>query len=424
MMELNVSMDCTEALRQGATSRCGLRPRERIVKDAEDLIEHATKDCSLTATQVLVARIYLIADNAPDDEVVKQASWLQELVSAQPQSYIEYLGFELFFKHKRYRPAIACFKRLVESDPADGPIRLNLAISYGRLGMFSEADAEAAYLFENHVSLTNYGSHASPLTGRQNYSPGYDPRKYAVPPAPRGSVTLHVPDTASSGQQFTATATVQAPGRVDSATLTAPAGWTVGSASRNGNTFSWPVTAPTGTLTPAALKVTAKWGRETVTDERIVGAVPAAPPSGPVAVSSLPFLSATNGWGPVERDTSNGEAAVGDGKPITIGGVQYAKGLGTNAVSDVQVYLAGKCTRFTASVGVDAEAGNSGTVTFAVSVDGKTLATTPVLKGNQPAATIDVPVTGGQVLDLLVGDGGDGNGLDHADWAVPTLTCT
>jgi hypothetical protein len=104
--------------------------------------------------------------------------------------------------------------------------------------------------------------------------------------------------------------------------------------------------------------------------------------------------------------------------------VVYAKGLGTNAVSDVQVYLAGKCTRLTGFVGVDAEAGNNGTVTFSVVVDGKTLVTTPVMKGGQPAASIDVPVTGGQVLDLQVGDGGDGNGLDHADWAVPTLTCT
>jgi hypothetical protein len=273
------------------------------------------------------------------------------------------------------------------------------------------------------VSLTDYGSYASPLTVRQNYSPGYDPKKYAVPPAPKGSVSLHVPDTAASGQQFTATATVQAPGHDVSATLTAPTGWTVGTATRNGNTFSWAVTAPSGTLTPAAFKVTAKAGRETFTDERIVGAVPAPPPSGQVALSSLPFLSATNGWGPVERDTSNGEADPGDGKPITIAGTTYAKGLGTNAVSDVQVYLAGKCTRLTTSVGVDAEAGNSGTVTFSVVLDGKTLASTPVMKGNQPAATIDVPVTGGQVLDLQVGDGGDGNGLDHADWAMPTLTC-
>jgi hypothetical protein len=35
-----------------------------------------------------------------------------------------------------------------------------------------------------------------------------------------------------------------------------------------------------------------------------------------------------------------------------------------------------------------------------------------------------VNVTGAQVLDLYVGDGGDGNGSDHADWANPTLTCT
>ncbi|EWM10612.1 beta-galactosidase [Kutzneria sp. 744] len=271
------------------------------------------------------------------------------------------------------------------------------------------------------VSLTNYGSHASPLTVRQNYSPGYDPGKYAVPPAPRSSVTLQAPNTAAGGQQFTATATVQTREHNVSASLTAPAGWTVGPVTRNGNTFSWPVTV--GVAAPAALKVTAKAGRETVTDERIVGTVPAPPPSGQVAVSSLPFLAATNGWGPVERDTSNGEADPGDGKPITIAGVQYPKGLGTNAASDVQFYLAGKCSRFTASVGVDAEAGSSGTVTFAVRMDGTTLATTPVMHGNQAAATIDVPVTGGQVLDLEVGDGGDGNGLDHADWAVPTLTC-
>ena len=31
-------------------------------------------------------------------------------------------------------------------------------------------------------------------------------------------------------------------------------------------------------------------------------------------------------------------------------------------------------------------------------------------------------MTGGQVLDLSVGDGGDGNGNDHGDWAIPTLT--
>jgi hypothetical protein len=289
------------------------------------------------------------------------------------------------------------------------------------------------------VALTDYGSYASSLAVRQNAAPGYDPRAYAMPAAPAASVALHTPDTTAAGARFTATATVRVPAgsRDVTAALTAPAGWTVGPVTPGGvsqvdgraqQTFSWPVTAPANLSTTSALKVVARYvqhgTRGSATDERIVGSVPAPPPSGQVAVSSLPFLSATNGWGPVERDTSNGEAAAGDGKPITVAGTTYAKGLGTNSVSDVQVYLAGTCTRFTASVGVDAEVGGSGSVTFSVVGDGKSLVTTPVLHGNQAATTIDVPVTGDQVLDLIVGDGGDDNGLDHADWASPTLTCT
>ena len=161
----------------------------------------------------------------------------------------------------------------------------------------------------------------------------------------------------------------------------------------------------------------------TATDERIVRSVPPPPPAGANAVSDLPFLSATNGWGPVERDTSNGEAAAGDGKTITLNGVTYAKGLGTNSISDVQIYTGGKCTTFTATVGVDDEQGSAGSVTFSVIADGQTLVTTPVLKGSSPSASINVPVTGAQVIDLVVGDGGDGNGNDHGDWANPILTC-
>ncbi|MER6125555.1 NPCBM/NEW2 domain-containing protein [Streptomyces sp. NPDC001795] len=132
-------------------------------------------------------------------------------------------------------------------------------------------------------------------------------------------------------------------------------------------------------------------------------------------------MSATNGWGPVERDQSVGGTAAGDGTPLKLGGTVYAKGLGTNSPSDVLVYLAGQCSKFTATVGVDN--GDPGTVTFSVLLDGKVLTTTPVLNGKSAPATIDVPVTGGQVLDLSVGDGGDGNGNDHGDWANPVLTC-
>ncbi|GAA5200167.1 beta-galactosidase [Rugosimonospora acidiphila] len=292
------------------------------------------------------------------------------------------------------------------------------------------------------VALTNYGSYASSLTVAQNDSPGYDAATYAMPAAPTSSVALAVPGSVSAGQQFTATATVAVPAGGPEATqvtaaLNAPAGWTVSAPTPpsvdrldggQSATFSWAVTAPAGSVPPAnALTATAALtqGGRTVrpADERIVGAIPAPPPAGQNQVSDLPFLSATNGWGPVERDTSVGENQAGDGRPLTIAGTGYAKGLGTNSPSDVQLYLAGRCSEFTATVGVDDETGNAGTVTFSAILDGKVLATTPTLRGSSGAATIDVPVTGGQVLELVVGDAGDGNGNDHGDWANPVLTC-
>jgi hypothetical protein len=193
-------------------------------------------------------------------------------------------------------------------------------------------------------------------------------------------------------------------------------------------TFTWKVQPPAGTLPSAsALTATVHYlqnGRQAAAgDERIVGGIPPAPPAGKNAVSDLPFLSSTNGWGPVERDTSVGEQAAGDGRPISIAGVGYAKGLGTNSVSDVELYLAGKCSRLSAYVGVDDETGGAGTVTFSVIADGRTLVTTPTIQGRQAAVPIDVDVSGAQVVDLKVGDAGDGNGSDHGDWAMPTLTC-
>lgn len=90
----------------------------------------------------------------------------------------------------------------------------------------------------------------------------------------------------------------------------------------------------------------------------------------------------------------------------------------------MQIYLGGKCTRLTSLVGVDDEKNGAGTVTFSVLADGKTLVTTPTISGHQPATPISVDVTGAQMLDLYVGDAGDGNGNDHADWADAQLTCS
>jgi beta-galactosidase GanA len=291
------------------------------------------------------------------------------------------------------------------------------------------------------VELTNYGSYTSPLQVAQNTSPRYDPHTYAMPAAPGTTVSLDVPDAVQAGQSFTAKATVAVPADQANATnvtavLRVPDGWTAGPSSPasvaavhpgESATFQWQVQTPGGTLPQASaltavVSYTQRTRAATNRDERIVRAIP-TPPSGDAYVSDLPFFSATNGWGPVERDTSNGEQAAGDGKPITLNGTVYAKGLGTNAISDVGLYLGGNCTHFHAVVGVDDEQGSAGSVTFSVLSDGKTLTTTPVLTGSSASVTLDVDITGTQLLDLVVGDGGNGNGNDHGDWADAKVSC-
>jgi beta-galactosidase GanA len=290
------------------------------------------------------------------------------------------------------------------------------------------------------VALTNYGSYASPLTVAQNDSPRYNGAKYQLPKVPITSVDLQVPGSVGAGAQFTATETVTVTGGTATnvtPALTVPAGWTASAPtpasvaklpSGESATFTFTVTAPATAPKPTPIIATATMTQEgsqrTFSDERIVGGVPPLPPAGQDQVSDLAWLSSTNGWGPVERDASVGEQAAGDGHPITINGTVYAKGLGTNAVSDLAVYLGGTCSRFTATVGMDDEKGNAGTVTFSVVLDGTTLITTPTVTGSTPAISIDVPVTGGQVIELVVGDAGDGNGNDHGDWANPVLTCS
>ena len=132
-----------------------------------------------------------------------------------------------------------------------------------------------------------------------------------------------------------------------------------------------------------------------------------------------------NGWGPIEHDTSNGEAAAGDGNPMTIGGIRYWKGLGVHAASDVRYNLGGGYSRFIADVGLDDETGNGGSVVFQVYGDGNLLFDSGTRFGDNaatgPPLRVDVNVTGVNELQLVVAEAGDGNGLDHADWGIARL---
>lgn len=147
------------------------------------------------------------------------------------------------------------------------------------------------------------------------------------------------------------------------------------------------------------------------------------PPAADAWASDIDWTSAENGWGPVERDVSNGETGTGDGSPLTIGGVVYAKGLGTHAPAKVRYYLGGQCTSFTAEVGVDDVQTSRGSVQFSVLADGAEKVKSPVLKAADAAWQLTADVTGASYADLVVGDSGDGNGNDHADWGSARFKC-
>ena len=139
-------------------------------------------------------------------------------------------------------------------------------------------------------------------------------------------------------------------------------------------------------------------------------------PPGVDYVSDLPFTAESNGWGPVERDASNGENAGGDGGPLRIRGTAYDKGLGTHATAEVSVDIRGAYGRFRAQVGVDDEVSGAASVVFEVLGDGRLLERTAVLTPADAARALDVDVRGVERLTLRVTDGGDGIDFDHADW--------
>jgi beta-glucanase (GH16 family) len=147
-------------------------------------------------------------------------------------------------------------------------------------------------------------------------------------------------------------------------------------------------------------------------------------------VESTSFLSdlcwlddTTNAWGPVEKNLSNGEQAERDGGPLTIGGTIYNKGFGVHAPADIGYALNGRCSRFSAVVGVDDEMKDAGSVVFEIWGDGNRLYQSGVITGADGSTSVDVDVRGVAELRLVVADNG-GNGSDHADWADASISCS
>ncbi len=156
-------------------------------------------------------------------------------------------------------------------------------------------------------------------------------------------------------------------------------------------------------------------------DARIVmsqGAPQPGWPAGGAAYQPATFdLGAvTQDWGQPHTDRSV------DSNPLSIGGVKFAFGLGTHALSSMKIRLSGRGTLFTAKVGVDDEVGKRGAIIFTVRGNGRNLAQSPVKKGGDPATLLQADLAGIEELELFVDKAGANIDYDHADWADALIT--
>lgn len=121
-------------------------------------------------------------------------------------------------------------------------------------------------------------------------------------------------------------------------------------------------------------------------------------------------------WGkPQARRTVNGG-------PISLAGQDYARGVGTHALSEIYIELDGGAERFTGLAGVVDDTSDVGTVRVSAWVDGQQRAQSDVLRrGHEPFA-VDVDLRGARLLRLVIDDAGDSNHSDHAAWAEARLT--
>ena len=134
------------------------------------------------------------------------------------------------------------------------------------------------------------------------------------------------------------------------------------------------------------------------------------------------WKSAKTGWSTVKKDkavSGNALRLTGDNnKEVT-----YAKGIGTHAPSTIIYDLTDKnYAYFTSYVGVDrAMYGSVGSVKFEVYVDGEKKFDSGLMNSRDHQKYVEVNINDAKELKLVVTDGGNGNGSDHATWGDAKL---
>jgi alpha-galactosidase len=243
------------------------------------------------------------------------------------------------------------------------------------------------------------------------------------------------------GQALPVTVTVENDGRTPvlevQVNLSGPAGWQLRQQSQGGAsgrqatlvsgqqlTTTWSVAAPAGTLPgldELTAAVTYRWGGEHSggATTRSTLQVPTAPPANENYLSDHTWLDASSGYLAPRLD---GDCCGG---PIRLMATRYAKGIGVASPSTIEFYLGANCTHLSAVVGIDDSARwttAGATATFTVLADGRSVFESGLVTQNV-TKSVEVDLTGAEVLTLMVGDAGDGGYNDRTDWANLRATC-
>ncbi|WP_415910892.1 NPCBM/NEW2 domain-containing protein [Oleiharenicola sp. Vm1] len=138
------------------------------------------------------------------------------------------------------------------------------------------------------------------------------------------------------------------------------------------------------------------------------------------APASVPLAPLIN---PRDSDYEHARPAVdacAAGRPMSVAGRTFARGLGMQADNRTAVELRG-ATRFTALAGVDDASASTRPVILQVEVDGQVRWHREMRKG-EPAVAIDLEVRGAQVLVLVCRDIGNNYTQTLVDWAEAQFT--
>lgn len=141
-----------------------------------------------------------------------------------------------------------------------------------------------------------------------------------------------------------------------------------------------------------------------------------------IYLSDIDWKSANNSYGRATKDISvSGNALRLTAEDASV--VTYEKGIGTHSTSTIIYDLTGtNYGYFTSYVGVDRQMyGTVGSVKFEVWLDGIRVYDSGLMSSRDSQKFVEVNLGGAKELKLVVTDGGNGNGSDHATWGNAKL---